>query len=197
MINKNDMRLQIMYFGISLFSCICIMTNYNIIMCSNIVSIICLFDLYFIRNKDMIIHHVLVLCIMYYINKYIDIENKYKIAHILLNTEISTLFLTINNLLNITTNRNDIIIFKNINKLLFVTSFIYYRFYNYLYYLILDKNIYNIFIFYSKNNLEFYKITFGIYGLFILNLYWCSIIIYKIGEKVYKVKIKHNICNNP
>jgi hypothetical protein len=134
---------------------------------------------------------------MYYINKYIDIENKYKIAHILLNTEISTLFLTINNLLNITTNRNDIIIFKNINKLLFVTSFIYYRFYNYLYYLILDKNIYNIFIFYSKNNLEFYKITFGIYGLFILNLYWCSIIIYKIGEKVYKVKIKHNICNNP
>ena len=61
---------------------------------------------------------------MYYINKYIDIENKYKIAYVLLNTEISTLFLTINNLLNITTNKNDNIIFKNINKLLFVTRFI-------------------------------------------------------------------------
>ena len=63
MVNEN-IQLQFMYFSISLVSCICIMTNYNIIMCSNIVSIICLFDLYFIRNKDMIIHHILVLCII-------------------------------------------------------------------------------------------------------------------------------------
>jgi len=39
---------------------------------------------------------------------------------------------------------------------------------------------------YSKNNFEYLEIYLCIYGLFILNLYWLSLIFNKLKEKMYK-----------
>ena len=131
----------------------------------------------------MMLHHFLVLCMLHYMNNHNDIENRNEIVSVILSTEISTIFLTTNNLLEILGN---VVIAKNINNLLFVSSFIYYRIYNYTYYLVLDNNIHKIFYYYSKNKFEFCEIYVGIYGLFILNLYWCGIILKKaIFNRVY------------
>jgi hypothetical protein len=80
--------------------------------------------------------------------------------------------LTTNNLLSSKTNY-----LKNINKILFVLTFMYYRIYNYAYYLILNKNSNYILVTYSKNNFEICKIYISIYGLFILNIYWYYLIL--------------------
>jgi hypothetical protein len=173
MTNQN-IQLQFLYLGVSLLSSFCIITNFNIITCSNIVGFTCLIDFYFVKKNDMRLHHMLVLCMIDYMNKHVDIKNRNDIVYVILSTEISTVFLIMNNLLD------KMVIFKNINKLFFVFTFVYYRIYNYSYYLILDKNIYNNFVIYSKNNFEFYKIYIGVYGMFILNLYWFTLILHGI-----------------
>jgi hypothetical protein len=191
MVNENirKMQLQFMYLGISLFSCFCIMTNFYIITCSNIVGFICLIDFYFVKKKDMLLHHILVLSMLHYMNYHSDIENRKEIVSVILSTETSTIFLTLNNLLE---NTSSLFNVKKINKLAFVSSFVYYRIYNYSYYLILDKNIHNTFLIYSRNNFEYCEIYIGLYGLFILNLYWCCLIIKKIMFKNNYIKTGEN-----
>lgn len=184
MVIKN-FQLQYLYLGISLFSCFCIINNFYIIYCSNFVGFICLIDFYYIKKKDMILHHILVLIMLHYMNNHSYVENKNEIVSIILKTEISTIFLTINNLLDTVDN---MVILKNINKCIFIFTFIYYRIYNYSYYLILNKNIHNIFLFYSKNNFELYEIYTGIYGLFILNLYWTFLIFKKVLDWSESIK---------
>ena len=173
MVNDNITKapLQVLYLSISLFSSFCVFNNCYLVQCCNVVGIMCLIDFYFIKNKDMICHHILVLCMVHYIN--IN-NNEYikKLIFVILQTEISTIFLTTNNLLNCRTNY-----LKNINKILFVLTFMYYRIYNYAYYLILNKNSNNILFTYSKNNIEICKIYISIYGMFVLNLYWYSLIL--------------------
>jgi len=180
---QKKILLQFMYLSISSVSCFCVMKNFYVVPCSNIVGFMCLIDFYFVKRKDMMLHHFLVLCMLHYMNNHNDIENRNEIVSVILSTEISTIFLTTNNLLEILGN---VVIAKNINNLLFVSSFIYYRIYNYTYYLVLDNNIHKIFYYYSKNKFEFCEIYVGIYGLFILNLYWCGIILKKaIFNRVY------------
>lgn len=77
--------------GISLFSCFCIMTNFYIIICSNIVGFICLIDFYFVKKKDMLLHHILVLSMLHYMNYHSDIENRKEIVSVILSTETSTI----------------------------------------------------------------------------------------------------------
>jgi len=180
-------RLQLMYLSISLFSCFCVMTNFYVIHCSNTVGLMCLIDFYFVKRNDMLLHHFLVLSMLHYMNNHSDIENRSEIVSVILSTEISTIFLTTNNLLE---NAENMVIVKNINKLLFISTFFYYRIYNYTY-LILDNNIHKIFYYYSKNNLEFCEIYGGIYGLFFLNLYWCGMIFNKAINKAI-INIAYN-----
>jgi hypothetical protein len=191
MVNENirKMQLQFMYLGISLFSCFCIMTNFYIITCSNIVGVMCLIDFYFVKKKDMLLHHILVLSMLHYMNNHSDIENRKEIVSVILTTETSTIFLTLNNLLE---NASSLVNVKKINKIAFVLSFVYYRIYNYSYYLILDKNIHNTFFIYSRNNFEFCEIYIGMYGLFILNLYWSYLIFKKTICKNIYIKTGEN-----
>jgi hypothetical protein len=118
-------------------------------------------------------------------NNHADIENRNEIVSVILSTEISTIFLSTNNLLEIA---GSIIEVKNINKFMFISSFVYYRIYNYTYYLIFDKNIHSTFLIYSKNNFEFFEIYIGIYGLFILNIYWCGIILHLFTFQMHIIK---------
>ena len=190
--NIKKVHLNCIYLGISLFSCFCIMNNFYIITCSNIVGVMCLIDFYFVKKKDMLFHHVLVLSMLHYMNNHGDIENRKEIVSVILSTEISTIFLTLNNLIEKISSIVSIKQIKEINKVAFVSTFVYYRIYNYSYYLILDKNIHNIFFIYSRNNFEYCEIYFGLYGLFILNLYWSCLILKKIICKNIYIKTGEN-----
>lgn len=174
---RNKLQLQLLYLCISMVSSFCVMTNFYVIPCSNFVGLMCFIDFYFVKKKDMLLHHFLVLCMLHYMNNHNDIENRSEIVSVILSTEVSTIFLVTNNLLE---NTGNMFIAKNINKFVFILTFLYYRIYNYTYYLVLDNNIHKIFYYYSKNNLEFCEIYVGIYGLFILNLYWSGMIFNKV-----------------
>jgi len=185
MLSKNlkQFQLQFIYLTISIVSSFCVMKNFYVVPCSNVVGLICFIDIYFLKRNDMILHHFLVLSMLHYMNNHADIENRSEIVSVILSTEISTIFLTTNNLLEFAGN---MVIAKNINKLLFVSSFFYYRIYNYTFYLILDNNIHKTFYCYSKNNFEFCEIYGGVFGLFFLNLYWFGIIFKKtLFNKTY------------
>ena len=172
-------KLQFMYLGIALFSSFCSITKFYVIPCSNMVGLTCLIDFYFVNKKDMMLHHTIVIAMTHYMNHH-DFEIKKQIVCIVLNTEISTIFLTTHNLINSASN---IVVFKNINKLFFITTFVYYRIYNYSY-LLLDQNIHTTLYNYSRNNFEYCEIYASLYGLFLLNLYWS----YLIFKKMHKMK---------
>ena len=182
-------QLQIMYLGVSLASCVCVMTNSYIIICSNIVGCMCLVDLFFIKKTDMLIHHISVLGMLHYMNTHSDIEIINDSIPIALSTEISTIFLTLNNLLE----NSSAVIIKKINKIAFVSTFFYYRIYNYLYYAVLNKDINDAFYNHSKNNFEYCQIYIGQYVLFILNLYWSSLIFKKIIFNNNYIKSGENV----
>jgi hypothetical protein len=167
-------NLQLVYLGMSLFSSVCVMTNLFVVPCCNIVGFMCLLDFYFVKKKDMILHHILIMTMLHYMNNH-DSEYKKDIVFVVLSTEISTIFLITHNLLD---NACNIVVLKNINKLFFISSFVYYRIYNYSY-LLLDNNIYNTLYIHSKNNFEYYEIFASLYGLFFLNLYWTCLILKK------------------
>jgi hypothetical protein len=179
---QNNKYLQYVYLSIALSSTYCVMTNSYIIPCTNILGIMCFFDLYFVKRIDMFLHHVLVLGMIHYMNYHSDIKTSNEIISVLLSTEISTIFLTINNLLE---NVNNINFFKNINKFMFISTFFYYRIYNYGYYLILDKNNYYIFLSHSNYRFEFYEMYYGMHSLYIINLYWFGLILNKLVQ-MYK-----------
>lgn len=179
---QNNKYLQCVYLSVALLSCYCVMTNSYIIHCSNFLGIVCFFDLYFIRRMDMFLHHVLVLSLLYSMHNHSDIKTNNELISIILSSEISTIFLTINNLLeNVNVN-----IIKKINKVMFISTFFYYRIYNYGYQLILNKDIYNILSIYSANKFILYQKYYGIHTLFILNLYWLWLIFNRMVQMYRK-----------
>ena len=176
-------QLQCLYFGVSLVSSLCVINNFYTVTCCNIVTTMCLFDFYYVKKKDMLLHHVCVVMLGHYMNTHPVLEYRNEIISVVLSTEISTIFLTTKNLLDITGYKTiarwRICPFRTINNYMFVFTFLYYRIYNYSY-LIFNKKINDDLLLYSKNNLELFEIYFGMYVLFIVNLYWSSIIFKKI-----------------
>jgi hypothetical protein len=76
------------------------------------------------------------------------------------------------------------IIITNINRLFFITTFMYYRVYSYYVCLLSNKEIHNTFLIYSKSKIQLFEIYLGIYGLFILNLYWAIFIFIKLKKSI-------------
>ena len=174
---------NVIFLGVSLISSACVMTDCYLIECSNFVGLKCLFDLCVEKRKDFVLHHILVLGMIHYLNQHSDIENLTAMISVILSTEISTIFLALNNLLE------DSIV-KNVNKMAFLSTFFYYRVYNYSY-LLLDKDMNHSFLIHSRNNFEYCQVYTGIYGLFLLNLYWSSLILKKCIKPVNE-KDKNN-----
>lgn len=46
------------YIGVSLISSICVMKNCYLVECCNLTGLKCLIDLYVVKKKDMIFHHI-------------------------------------------------------------------------------------------------------------------------------------------
>ena len=164
-------ELEYLNLGVALLSSLCVMNDFYIIECCNLVALKCTIDLYYKDRKDLILHHIMVLGMAHY-NMNQQASNEYinELASVNLATEISTVFLSLNILF-----KNSV--FKNFNKMAFVSTFFYYRLYKYSY--LLNKKIHNSFYIHSSNNFEYCEICLAIYGMFILNLYWGTLIFKK------------------
>ena len=143
----------------------------------HIVSIYAFVDLFFKNKIDIIIHHLAV--IQLYIGiQYFQISPLHYnlILPTLLLSEVSTIFLNLNKLID-----NKTIL--DVNNILFVLTFIYFRIINF-YRLIIDENMYILLMNYCENNFNYLLGFGGIYILYGLNIYW-SLIIGKILLKPF------------
>lgn len=139
-------------------------------------------DLFFCRT-ELFVHHVVLITFfyLYYTYDHHHIDNDMVIAT-LMNTEISTMFITIRNILQskelqwIQT-KSYFPLIQNINDLLFAFTFGYTRIYCFTKYVILNYDYlhhYNSIVVYS-----------AFYCLYALNLYWFAIILKK-GFRFFK-----------
>jgi hypothetical protein len=181
--------LQFIYFSVSFISSFCIFQNKNLDNCSYFVGIICimdiilhLFEFYTIRIS-MLYHHIFSLCIILFLYNHIypvtyNIENKNILIKNVLLTEISTMFLILNNIIK---NNKSIYckIINKINQIIFIITFVYSRIYNYFINIIINKEVNYFIINVTKSNIHLIYMYIGIYGLFTLNIYWFYLIIKK------------------
>jgi hypothetical protein len=157
------------YLTVSLVSGYCAMTNTHIILCSNMVGVLCAGELFFLKTKDAILHHILVLFIVHYINNHTELEY---IVRDFLKTEISTIFLIL----------RDLIGRHPVNDVCFVTTFMYYRIYKYSG-MLLNPHLHKTLLIHSKTQYELCEIYMSMYLFFMLNVYWASLIVRKLCKK--------------
>lgn len=191
------------HLSLSIFSTYCVFTNYYLCTCVYLVGVVLYID-YFLHylkinrlRPDIRIHHLLALFIVHFVYNHRDILNDFnlEIADFIKNVlslEISTIFLTGNILLP-----KSSIIYK-INQWVFITSFAYFRIYQYTRFVILSEKPYYIVIILSKHLISQYSMFIGIYGLGILNFYWFYLILQKTFHKYACTESPNaNKCNNP
>ena len=160
--------VEYIYLCIPLFATYAIITNSYLDLCIYIIGIFFCIDylFYFITSltfdkiliylginipinlknfkfkMDMALHHMFGLMIVYFFYNHCypityNLEDKNNLIKNVLYTEVSTIFLKINNLLK---NKDSII--KKINQYCFISTFLYYRIYNYYITLIINNNVY-------------------------------------------------------
>jgi len=172
------------YLTVSLISGYCAMTNTHIILCSNMVGVLCAGELFFLKTKDAILHHILVLFIVHYINTHTELEY---IVREFLKTEISTIFLIL----------RDVIGRHPVNDACFVTTFMYYRIYKYSK-MLLDDGMHETILTQSKSTYELCEIYISMYMFFALNLYWTRLIFAKLYRYtcVKSIEARTEICQS-
>ena len=127
----------------------------------------------------MFLHHFCALFIINFFHNHnypvtYDLNTKKFLIKSLLSCEVSTIFLM---LMKIIPKDNKV---NYLLRILFLITFITYRFYNYILNIILSSEI-NLFILnVSKNNFHLVEVYLGIYGLFFINIYWGYLIIKKM-----------------
>ena len=140
----------------------------------------------FVTKGAPMIHHICGLICSYNSIKYFS--KGYEQLHFLtiFNTEISTVFLIIKEWMdeyNIKKNVTHIILY-NINDLLFLSSFFKLRIYDF-YNLFQNPETYKIVNGHTKENpITNASVYIGLYGLFIINIYWFSIICKKLYKQI-------------
>lgn len=136
-------------------------------------------DLLFYNKKiDIIIHHVIVMCMfsIHYFLHFND-EDYNKMFRIIILVEISNVFLLLGQLID-----KKYKIPKKIINLLFIITFFYYRIYYYGIHCIPDNAIIMTTMGKYTTNLFYVKLIFMLF--YSLNLYWGIIIISKIVQKI-------------
>lgn len=183
-----DTFLHLNYLAVSSITSYYLYKNENLFFCIGIVFYLLLNDfiihflnLYKLR-KDMIIHHIFSIIIIVFFLQYFQFLYKNPIAlniiRTLLSFEISTIFLSINNLFP----KGKYTTIKSINQLFFITTFLYFRIYKFTIEIILD----GISLEYIKRVAQknYFWIIYSIYGLYALNLFWTFTILKKIHKSL-------------
>ena len=143
----------------------------------------CFVDLFFCK-KEMILHHLLTLSaisftILYNMNIY---DSSY-IYFAMMSTELSSIFYIFNYWMS-ESKGTFMKIAKSINSILFIAAFTKLRIYDY-YYFLTNPETYTIISKYTDNNIfnSVYAYS-GVFGLFIINLYWFSLICKKLYKSI-------------
>jgi hypothetical protein len=135
-------------------------------------------------SKELVVHHICsIILIQTGISIFFSNNTLYYYIAIIYSTELSTLFLIFKSLADQFKIKNKL---TTINDLLFLTTFVYTRIYLYSKYLILDNKLYDV-IQENLSPLQNNIICVCVYTLYILNLYWFSIIIKKIVKLLPKL----------
>ena len=140
----------------------------------------------FVTKGAPMIHHICGLICSYNSIKYFS--KGYEQLHFLtiFNTEISTVFLIIKEWMDEYNFKKSIthIILYNINDLLFLSSFFKLRIYDF-YNLFQNPETYKIVNGYTNDKpITKASVYIGLYGLFIVNIYWFSIICKKLYKQI-------------
>lgn len=175
-------------FFISIFSVLCTSLNWKIIEVGQFLFCYFILDLLIFKKRiDIIIHHLIGI-LSYYKIYLVNLSRKdfIKICKIIVLLEVSSIFLLSKKIIknyNIScSNQTKIII-----NLLFVITFIYFRIYHYYYYLLRKNQILDTMI--NNYSIGYFDKCFfycSFYGFYLLNLYWCMLIL----KKIYKIWIK-------
>jgi hypothetical protein len=171
-------------------------TQYVLNICLNIFMKYVAIDLFF-SSPDLVLHHIFgYLSCQYIVENNIDMMQNNYIYKTFLNTELSTIFLSIKLLIDYyradieKSKYNKFIkIYYHINDLIFLFLFYKLRVHDFFFNIIQNQNFYTV-IYYNigESIIKNIKIYISIYGLFILNIYWFSI----ICKKLYKTIIVTN-----
>jgi hypothetical protein len=137
----------------------------------NIVKWQCILEILLCR-PDVILHHIAVLCILYPVTNNFDVITHFIPEMItVLQTEISSIFLSLRGIIPTKYTR-----FHIINNLCFLFTFVYTRLYQYINYIIYNESMYNnIILYYTPSNATI--LVIGLHSLFYVNIYWGAIII--------------------
>jgi hypothetical protein len=129
-------------------------------------------DLGLVKKKDMMLHHVFVLGMLHFMNTH-EIDDQQNVVTTLLSPEISTIFLILNNFMQPG-------LLKRMNQFAFVSTFAYYRMFNY------TKAFQMTFYERARTPAEVVQIYISIYGLYAVNMYWGCLIALKALEPARK-----------
>lgn len=181
--------LELIHFNvaaISTYYCYTMKTGeINSNACCYLVAGVCLLDigLHLLKlhtlRKDMIFHHIFALFIILFVYNHTypvtyNIETKNELTKNVLLTEVSSMFLVANNILQKKT------LAKKMAQVLFAGTFFYYRIYNFVIKIVANKQT-NLFIFaVAKHEGHLLYMYAGIYGLISLNIYWGRLIAQKV-----------------
>jgi len=171
--------------SVAVFSTISVIQSQNLDLCNYIVMAFCTVDTilhlcnYKILKLDMILHHLFAIMISFYsyANSYpitYNLDDKYFLMTNQLSCEISTIFL---NLMKVFPKKSYLAL---LNRLLFLVTFVYYRIYNYFVNIIISKNSHQFIIQIAKSNFHLFYMYTGVFGLFLLNIYWLNLILKKL-----------------
>ena len=90
--------LEYIHLAMSVTVAACVAANQHIRFCGNLVGLICVGDMYFIRNTDMVLHHLCAMTLVHYMNVPPTFMDQNVVIRHFLAAEISTIFLTIRNI---------------------------------------------------------------------------------------------------
>ena len=184
---ENNNLKNYLSLGIALYSCYSILFSENLNYCYHVISIYSVIDLLFKNKFDIIIHHLSILQ-LYFSFQSLNIPERIidLIVPTILLSEVSTIFLNVNNIV-----KNEFIL--NINKILFILTFIYFRIIKFSI-LIYEESYFQILFSYCNNNILTYMLYFsGIYCLYGLNIYWLNIIVKTLLKPLLKMDNYHLI----
>lgn len=143
----------------------------------------CFMDMFFCK-KELLIHHLLTISgiLFCYIHN-VEIEHTKSLYFSIISTELSTIFYIFYCWMS-ESNGTFMKIVKSINYILFTVAFTKLRVYDY-YYLVTDPETYTILSKYTSGDITLCLHAYStILGLFIMNLYWFSLICKKLYKNV-------------
>lgn len=136
-------------------------------------------DLFFTKELDIIAHHVLAGLFIVSVRT-LDPANYLLESQAIVNMEISTIFLVFNNLMKEKIIVVPAVLYK-INQYLFLLTFTKYRIWDYYWVLI------------HQGSFPTELTMTAIWGLFLLDLYWFSLLIRKVNKSLYISDPVHSI----